>query len=92
MSSAAIPPGSMSSAVLHPAKGATALGPDSAGGASVHGHRHVLGNALRAVKVFGRAAFSVVVMGEYAEDAAPADHRTNRRIDHRTGHRAHRHN
>ncbi|MFF7700165.1 hypothetical protein [Streptomyces lydicus] len=92
MSSAAIPPGSMSSAVLHPAKGATALGPDSAGGASLHGHRHVLGNALRAVKVFGRAVFSVVVMGEYAEDAAPTDHRTNHRPDHRTGHRAHRHN
>ncbi len=82
----------MSSAVLHPAKGATALGLDSAGGASVHGHRHVLGNALRAVKVFGRAAFSVVVMGEYAEDAAPTDHRTHQRTHHRTGHRAHRHN
>ncbi|AOP50303.1 hypothetical protein [Streptomyces lydicus] len=89
----------MSSAVLHPAKGATALGPDSAGGASVHGHRHVLGNALRAVKVFGRAAFSVAVLGEYGEDATPADHRTGHRTDQRTDHRtddrtgrrAHRH-
>ncbi|MGW8400796.1 hypothetical protein ACWGLP_29635 [Streptomyces lydicus] len=91
MSSAAIPPASMSSAALHPAKGATALGPDSAGGASVHGHHHVLGNALRAVKVFGRAAFSVVVLGEYAEDATPADHRTDHRTAPRAGHRRHRH-
>ncbi|MFI0784856.1 hypothetical protein ACH4Q6_04550 [Streptomyces lydicus] len=81
----------MSSAVLHPAKGATALGPGSAGGAPVHGHRHVLGNALRAVKVFGRAAFSVAVLGEYGEDATPADHRTGHRTDDRTGRRAHRH-
>ncbi|QHC25964.1 hypothetical protein [Streptomyces sp. GS7] len=52
----------------HPVKGATALGPDPSGGmTAAHGHRHLAGNALRAVKVFAAAAFSVVVMGEYAE-------------------------
>ncbi|WP_407550492.1 hypothetical protein QOM21_15165 [Streptomyces sp. Pv4-95] len=65
----------MSTAAFHPvpvsptsprgAAGATALG-----AAPTHGghDRHVLGNALRAVKVFVAAAFSVVVMGEYGDD------------------------
>lgn len=44
------------------ALGATALG---AGARS----RHVLGDALRAVRVFGGTAFSVVVLGRY--DAQP---------------------
>ncbi|MEU9124303.1 hypothetical protein AB0C96_31350 [Streptomyces sp. NPDC048506] len=85
MSSAAIPPASVPSAAFHPTKGATALGPDAVrGAASAHGHRHLLGNALRAVTVFGKAAFSVVVMGEYAEDVPgdrQAGHRTERRPD-----------
>ncbi|GGU67592.1 hypothetical protein GCM10010211_36230 [Streptomyces albospinus] len=52
----------------HPVRGATALGPDPSGGtADAHEHRHLVGNALRAVKVFAAAAFSVVVMGEYTE-------------------------
>ncbi|WP_246102932.1 hypothetical protein [Streptomyces piniterrae] len=65
MSSAAIPPGP----VHHPIKGATALGAGPGHGA--HGapeHRYVLGNALRAVKVFVTAAFSVAILGEYADD------------------------
>ncbi|MFC9278249.1 hypothetical protein [Streptomyces collinus] len=55
----------MSAATIHPhpvrpPSGATAVdGP----------HRHVLGNALRAVKVFVEAAFGVVILGEYGEEA-----------------------
>ncbi|MFE0192360.1 hypothetical protein [Streptomyces sp. NPDC059008] len=69
MSSAAIPPAAVPSTALHPARGATALGTASAAGAAVvHGHRHLVGNALRAIKVFAAAAFSVAVLGEYADD------------------------
>ncbi|MFK0257300.1 hypothetical protein [Streptomyces sp. NPDC090445] len=32
-------------------------------------HHHVVGNVLHAVKVFVAAAVSVVVLGEYGEDA-----------------------
>ncbi|MFJ1974339.1 hypothetical protein ACIO93_37585 [Streptomyces sp. NPDC087903] len=32
-------------------------------------HRHVLGESLRAVRVFARAAFDVIVLGEYGEEA-----------------------
>ncbi|MGW0766780.1 hypothetical protein [Streptomyces sp. NPDC002676] len=55
----------MSAATIHPAgvrppAGATAVdGP----------HHHFLGNALRAVKVFAEAAFGVVILGEYGEEA-----------------------
>ncbi|GAA3372714.1 hypothetical protein GCM10020367_28910 [Streptomyces sannanensis] len=56
----------MSSATFHRAQfrphGATATG------AARH-HAHRFGDALRAVKVFAEAAFSVVVLGEYGEDA-----------------------
>ncbi|MGX7757585.1 hypothetical protein ACWQ06_02825 [Streptomyces angustmyceticus] len=70
MSSAAIPPGSAHPVSLHPVKGASALGTDPARDAApVHEHRYVLGNALRAIKVFATAAFSVAVMGEYADDS-----------------------
>lgn len=69
MSSAAIPPASVPSVSLRPAKGATALGPDSADAAPAPEHRYFIGNALRAIKVFIGAAFSVVVLGEYAGDA-----------------------
>jgi hypothetical protein len=33
------------------------------------GHRHLVGDALRAVKVYVRAAFDVVILGEYGEEA-----------------------
>ncbi|WP_333778988.1 hypothetical protein [Streptomyces sp. IBSBF 3136] len=55
----------MSAATIHPSpvrppSGATAVdGP----------HRHFLGDALRAVKVFVEAAFGVVILGEYGEEA-----------------------
>ncbi|MFG2815605.1 hypothetical protein ACWEIK_03890 [Streptomyces sp. NPDC004673] len=56
----------MSAAILHPAparpSGATAL----AGGEH---HHHVLGEALRAIKVYAQAAFGVVILGEYGEEA-----------------------
>ncbi|MCH0562008.1 MULTISPECIES: hypothetical protein [unclassified Streptomyces] len=40
------------------------------GATSVVGtHRHPLGDALRAVRVFVRAAFDVIVLGEYGEEA-----------------------
>ncbi|MET7981500.1 MULTISPECIES: hypothetical protein [unclassified Streptomyces] len=32
-------------------------------------HRHPLGDALRAVKVYARAAVGVVILGEYGEEA-----------------------
>lgn len=49
-----------------PHSGATALG-----SAPHSGPRppHRVGNALRAVKVFVTAAFSVAVLGEYGEEA-----------------------
>ncbi|MEU6575583.1 hypothetical protein [Streptomyces sp. NPDC046805] len=31
-------------------------------------HHHLLGNALRAIKVFVCAAFDVVILGEYGEE------------------------
>lgn len=34
-------------------------------------HRHPVGSALRAVKVFAGTAFSVAVLGEYADDRSP---------------------
>ncbi|WP_405807728.1 hypothetical protein OG729_21765 [Streptomyces sp. NBC_00210] len=48
--------------VPHPRRGATATG-------STPHSPHRLGNALRAVKVFAGAAFSVAVLGEYGEEA-----------------------
>ncbi|OQR59002.1 hypothetical protein B6E66_37805 [Streptomyces maremycinicus] len=59
--------GDMSAATLTPApgrpSGATSLSdtPDL--------HRHRLGDALRAVKVFATAAFDVIILGEYGEEA-----------------------
>jgi hypothetical protein len=32
-------------------------------------HRHLVGDALRAVKVFAGAAFDVIILGEYGEEA-----------------------
>ncbi|KIZ13633.1 hypothetical protein [Streptomyces natalensis] len=69
MSSAAIHSASVHPPSLYPVKGATALGPDPVHPADrVHDSRHVIGNALRAVRVFVAAAFSVAVLGEYGED------------------------
>ncbi|MFD8547048.1 hypothetical protein [Streptomyces sp. NPDC059649] len=75
MSSATIPPASvpsipsLASAPRHPAKGAAALGAaPAADAASTPGHRHLVGNTLRAIRVFAAAAFSVAVLGEYADD------------------------
>ncbi|UGY92092.1 hypothetical protein [Streptomyces gobiensis] len=59
----------MSAASITPAaggqgrgRGATAIGP-------AHAHpRHLLGNALRAIRVFAGAAFSVVILGQTDED------------------------
>jgi hypothetical protein len=45
-----------------PPSGATALDSD-------HHHRHRIGDALRAVKVFVGAAIDVVLFGEYGEEA-----------------------
>ncbi|MFF8972378.1 hypothetical protein [Streptomyces sp. NPDC014995] len=54
----------MSTATLHPAPGRPS------GATSVSGiHRHRLGDALRAVRVFAGAAFDVILLGEYAEEA-----------------------
>ncbi|MGW0330431.1 hypothetical protein ACWD0J_00920 [Streptomyces sp. NPDC003011] len=56
----------MSAATITPAP----RPPRPAGATPVLGsHRHVVGDALRAVKVFAGAAFAVVVLGEYAEEA-----------------------
>lgn len=33
------------------------------------GHSHRLGDILRAIKVFAGAAFDVVILGEYGEEA-----------------------
>jgi hypothetical protein len=54
----------MSAATIHPAptgpRGATAL---------QGSHRHRIGEALRAVRVFAGAAFDVIILGEYSEEA-----------------------
>lgn len=57
MSAAAITP---APAPARPPSGATAV---------AGSHRHRLGDALRAVKVFVGAAFDVVILGEYGEEA-----------------------
>jgi hypothetical protein len=44
--------------------------PRPAGATPVLGsHPHLLGETLRAVKVFAGAAFAVVILGEYAQEA-----------------------
>jgi hypothetical protein len=55
----------MSAATIRPAP----AGPPT-GATAVDGpHHHWLGNALRALKVFAQAAFGVVILGEYGEEA-----------------------
>ncbi|MCX5387905.1 hypothetical protein [Streptomyces sp. NBC_00083] len=62
----------MSTATFTPAPTPSA-GPGAPRGATASGaapHRpHMIGNAVRAARVLAGAAFSVVVMGEFAEEA-----------------------
>ncbi|MFB7633152.1 hypothetical protein ACFC0M_19740 [Streptomyces sp. NPDC056149] len=67
MSSATFTSAPVHAVPLRSTKGDTSLGAAANGSADAPEHRHALGNALRAVKVFTAAAFSVVVMGEYTE-------------------------
>ncbi|MFF9406437.1 hypothetical protein ACF1B0_13070 [Streptomyces anandii] len=57
----------MSAATIHPAHTARPAGATAVEG-SRHRH-HRLGDALHAVKVFAGAAFDVVILGEYGEEA-----------------------
>jgi hypothetical protein len=54
----------MSAATIHPAHF-----PPSGASPLIAGHRHRLGDALRAIKVYAGAAFDVIVLGEYGEEA-----------------------
>ncbi|MFF0790794.1 hypothetical protein [Streptomyces spiralis] len=56
----------MSAATVQPVPAAP---PAGAATAVPGGHRHRLGEALHAVKVFVGAAFDVIVLGEYGEEA-----------------------
>ncbi|SFX91081.1 hypothetical protein [Streptomyces atratus] len=56
----------MSTVSLNPRRTGPAHGATAATG---HHHSHRVGDAVRAVKVFARATFGVVVLGEYAEEA-----------------------
>lgn len=55
----------MSTVYLNPRRTGPAHGATAATGHT----RHRLGDAVRAVTVFARTAFGVVVLGEYAEEA-----------------------
>jgi hypothetical protein len=55
----------MSAATIRPAPAARPAGATAVRGS----HRHRLGDVLHAVKVFAGAAFDVVVLGEYGEEA-----------------------
>ena len=58
----------MSAATFTPAPAPRQARPS--GATAVEGsHPHRVGNALRAIKVFAGAAFSVVILGEYGEEA-----------------------
>ncbi|ROQ81805.1 hypothetical protein EES39_13925 [Streptomyces sp. ADI92-24] len=56
----------MSTVFLNPRKTGPAHGATAATG---HHYSHRAGDALRAAKIFVRAAFGVVVLGEYAQEA-----------------------
>ncbi|MEV0413926.1 hypothetical protein AB0I68_24735 [Streptomyces sp. NPDC050448] len=56
----------MSTATFTPIQGGC---PSGATATSASPPRHLVGDVLRAAKVFATAAVSVVVLGEYAEDA-----------------------
>ncbi|MCJ1680612.1 hypothetical protein MTF65_25340 [Streptomyces sp. APSN-46.1] len=57
----------MSTATLNPIRGGRPAGATAT--SSDYRPRHRVGDLLRAAKVFAGAALSVVVLGEYAEDA-----------------------
>ncbi|GAA2652391.1 MULTISPECIES: hypothetical protein [Streptomyces] len=60
----------MSAATFTPASGPARHGPPAGATAlDDRHHRHLLGDALHAVKVFATAAFGVIVLGEYGEEA-----------------------
>lgn len=58
--------GYMSTATFTPLQGGR---PSGATATSESRHRHLFGDVLRAAKVFATTAVSVVVLGEYSEDA-----------------------
>ncbi|WP_200306651.1 hypothetical protein [Streptomyces adelaidensis] len=59
----------MSAATFIPASAAGRSGPPPGATGLDHHNHHRLADALRAVKVFASAAFGVIVLGEYAEEA-----------------------
>ena len=60
----------MSAATIHPAP----AGPS--GATALQGtHHHRLGEALRAIKVFAGAAFEVIILGGYGEEAGVVRHK-----------------
>ncbi|MFK0180859.1 hypothetical protein ACIQVR_33410 [Streptomyces xanthochromogenes] len=60
----------MSAATFTPAPSVRPSAPNGATASGAAPHRtHRIGNAVRAARVLAGAAFSVVVMGEYAEEA-----------------------
>ncbi|GHE74972.1 hypothetical protein ACWDSD_04340 [Streptomyces spiralis] len=59
----------MSAATIHPAPAARPAGDSAVPGSPRLGRHHRLGDALHAVKVFMGAAFDVIVLGEYGEEA-----------------------
>ncbi|MEV8452821.1 hypothetical protein AB0467_08435 [Streptomyces sp. NPDC052095] len=61
----------MSTVILNPRRTGPAHGATAATG---HPRTHRVGDAVRAVKVFVRAAFDVVVLGEYADETDPRHH------------------
>ncbi|UNO40426.1 hypothetical protein [Streptomyces sp. MST-110588] len=66
MSTATFTPGPAHTSA-HTPQGTTATGPGTAA-RDTDENRHVIGNVLRAVKVFAAAAIGVVLLGEYAEE------------------------
>ncbi|MEU2392485.1 hypothetical protein [Streptomyces sp. NPDC007369] len=56
----------MSTATFTPVHGGR---PSGATATSDNRHRHIVGSVLHAAKVFAAAAVSVIVFGEYGEDA-----------------------
>jgi hypothetical protein len=61
--------GCMSAAAFNPASVASVASARSGATPVRGGHRHPVGDALRAVKVFAGAALSVILLGEYGEEA-----------------------
>ncbi|MEU9401573.1 hypothetical protein [Streptomyces sp. SID4985] len=59
----------MSAAAIHPVHSLQARPPNGATALAGSSHRHLLGDALRAIKVYAQAAFGVAILGEYGEEA-----------------------